>query len=149
MYTFKLETLLNHRKYEEDNLKREFALIRRNLETEKQFHTELLEKEKQTAMELKRKQENGMQSAEVLTYHRYFERLSTEIEAQAGVVVKTENQLSGKRDELSKARKNREILEKLKEKGLKDYTDKMLKKEMDFINEIAVNRHYRQNKNGE
>ena len=56
-----------------------------------------------------------------------------------------------KQDALLEAMKKRQILEKLKDQGIDRYNQMMLKKEMDFIDEIAVNQFVRKtiNVNGD
>jgi flagellar protein FliJ len=73
------------------------------------------------------------------------------MERQQATLGKLKDAESEKQNELLEAIKRRQILEKLKEQGLDRYNRAMLKKEMELIDELAVNRFARKmiNANGE
>jgi len=62
---------------------------------------------------------------------------------QATVVSEIRDRESKKQGELLNVMKKRQILEKLKDQGLDRYNQRLLKKEMDFIDEMAVNQFVR------
>lgn len=143
MYTFKMQTVLDHRQFIEDNLKKEHAEIRQLLTAAQQQMESLKRKEKDTAAALKREQEEGVSSGQVVGYHAYLKRLSDRIASQMTVVNEIKDQELKKQLELLEAMKKRQILEKLKDQDLDRYHRIMLKKEMNFIDEIAVNQFVR------
>jgi flagellar FliJ protein len=145
MYTFKLQTVLDHRQFIEDNLKKEFADIRQQALAARQELETLKKKEMNTAAVLKQEQAAGLSSAQVVAYQAYLNRLAVRMDRQALLINEIEEKESQKQDELLDAMKKRQILEKLKDQGLDRYRASMSQKEMKFIDEIAVNQFVRKN----
>ena len=143
MYTFKLQAVLDHRHFIEDNLKKELAEFRQQAMAAQQQLNSMKRKEMETAMELEQKQVDGLSSDAVVAYHTYLKRLSERIANQVTVLIEIEGKASEKQAALVDAMKKRQILEKLKDQGLDRYNQMMLKKEMNFIDEIAVNQFVR------
>jgi len=143
MYTFNLQVFLDHRQYVEDNLKKELAEIKQQVLAARRQLDALKRKEMDTAAALKTEQEQGLSSDQVVAYHNYLKRLASHMVSQKDVVHETKEKETAKQNELVEAVKKRQILEKLKDQGLDRYNQAMLKKEMDFIDEIAVNRFVR------
>jgi len=143
MYTFKLQTVLDHRQYIEDNLKKEFADIRQQAITAQQELESLKVKEMNTAAVLKQEQAAGLSSDQVVAYHAYLNRVFDRITRQTTVIGEIREKESEKQNELLEAMKRRQILEKLRDRGLDRYNEIMLKKERTFIDEIAVKQFVR------
>ena len=143
MYTFNMQTVLDHRQFIEDNLKKELADIRQQATATQQQIKSLKRKEMDTVTALKREQAEGVSSDQVVAYHAYLKQLSDRIARQITVACEIKDRESNKQDELLEAMKKRQILEKLKEQGLDRYNQMMLKKEINFIDEIAVNQFVR------
>lgn len=145
MYTFKLQTVLDHRQFVEDNLKKEFSDIRQQAVAARQEMETLKRKEMNTAEALKQEQAAGLSSAQVVSYHAYLTRLADRMDRQALLIDEIEEKESQKQDELLAAMKRRQILEKLKDQGFDRYQATMSQKERKFIDEIAVNQFVRKN----
>ena len=143
MYTFNMQTVLDHRQFIEDQLKKDLAEIRQLAMAAHQQMTLLKSKEIDTRAALKREQAKGVSSDQVVAYHAYLQRLSAGIAKQLAIISEIKDRETKKQDELLAAMKKRQILEKLKDQGLDRYNQMMLKKEMNFIDEIAVNRFVR------
>jgi flagellar FliJ protein len=151
MYTFNLQIVLDHRHVIEDNLKKELAEIKQQVTQARHQLDTMKRKEMDTAAVLKDEQAKGLSSDGVIAYHAYLKRLADRIERQTSTLGKLVETESEKQNELLEAMKRRQILEKLKEQGLDRYNQALLKKEMDLIDELAVNRFARKmiNANGE
>lgn len=143
MYTFKMQTVLDHRQFIEDNLKKEHAEICQQVMAAQQQMESLKRKEADTVAALKQEQTKGVSSHQVVAYHTYLKRLSDRLARQMTVVSEIKDQELKKQDELREAMKKRQILEKLKDQDFDRYHQMILKKEMNFIDEIAVNRFVR------
>ncbi len=143
MYIFNLQAVLDHRQLVEDQLKRELAQIQRRLKTAQQEMGSLENRVNATMATLQQEQAVGMSSDQVVSVHTYLRRLAGQITTHKGLLADLEAQRSTKRDELNDALKRRKILENLKEQGLERYQRKIAKKEMNFIDEIAVSRFAR------
>ena len=143
MYKFTLESLLNHRKYIEDILQKDFAESKRILSDEKKQLRKFEIEKQECWTQLQQKQREGQPAAEIVVYMNYIEKLSKNIGDQRQRVLAAQKTFGQKRLALIEAMKKRKILEKLKAKGLKEYQQVMKKKELDHMNEIAVNQHNR------
>ncbi|GAB6908855.1 hypothetical protein DESC_300068 [Desulfosarcina cetonica] len=145
MYTFKLQVVLDHRQFLEDNLKKELAEIRQQAQAAKKVLEQMRNKEMQTIAELKDEQTKGLSSDFVVAYHTYLERLSERMINQQATIKKIEALIAKKQDGVLEAMKKRQILEKLKERGLERYNQTVSRSETNFINEIAINQYARKN----
>ena len=144
MYKFNLESLLNHRRYQEEILQKELALSKRNL-TEAQQKLRLIKREKHKySQELQWRQKEKAFAFEIGLYLRYLERLSKNLDVQKNRVLAAEKNLHLKRKELIEIMKKRKALDKLKEKGRMRYRGQILKEDRNFMDEIASNRFGRE-----
>jgi len=143
MYTFNMQTVLDHRQFIEDQLKKDLAEIRQQVMAAHQQLKLLKRKEMDTRTALKQEQAEGVSSDQVVAYHAYFKRLSDRIARQVTVISEIRDRESKKQDALLESMKKRQILEKLKDQSLDRYNQMMLKKEMNFIDEVAINRYVR------
>ncbi|GEM_PF-452629 len=143
MYTFKLQGVLDHRQFLEDNHKKQLAEIRNQLIAAQQKLQSLKGREMNTTAALKREQTTGLSSDQVVAYHVYLKRLIERITKQKTVIDEIKKRESEKQDEMLEAMKRRKILDKLKAQGLDHYRQMVLKREMKFIDEIAVNQFVR------
>ena len=148
MFTFKLQSVLDHRQMIEDNIKKELAGIRqRVIDNQKKLEV-LMQKEIDTAYALKKDQAQGLASDSVVAYHAYLKNLSERIFKQRQVIDDIKKEEADKQEALLEAMKKRQILEKLKEQGMDRYRKDVLDKERAFIDEIAVNQFVRSNMSG-
>jgi flagellar FliJ protein len=137
MYRFNLEPLLNHRRYLEEVLQKELADLKIRLEAEKDKLWALRQKKRKTVLQLEEKQTDGRSASEIKLYVDFLEQLLKKVEAQRKKVLEAERLFSLKRQDLVTAMKKRKILERLKEKGLQAYEQEQLKKERNFMDEVA------------
>lgn len=144
MYAFKLQPVLDHRQFIEDNLKKELAEFKQQVLLTRQKLDSMKRKEMATLSALKQDQQKGISSDQVLAYHAYLKQLWEHIARQQAAVEEMEQQESEKQATLIAAMKRRQVLEKLKQQGLDRYNQAILKKETDFIDEIAVNQFVRE-----
>ena len=144
IYTFKLQAVLDHRQFLEDNLKKELAELRQ-AQTDAEDRLKMLnEKEHRTRETLSREQARGLFSNQVVTYHAYLKRLDDQIDSQKAEISVISERVIKKQDEVLDAMKNRQILEKLKEKDHERFNLNLQHKETAFTDEIAVSRFARQ-----
>ena len=139
MYRFNLEPLLNHRRYQEEILQKELAGLKTRLAAEKDKLRVLKKKKRQYLGQLQLKQQSGRPVSEIRLYLHFVDHLSKEMNAQNQRVLRAEKGFNLKRQDLIQAMKKRKTLEKLQEKGFQAHQQKMLKKERDFMDEVAGN----------
>jgi len=137
MYRFNLEPLLNHRRYQEEILQRELAGLKKRLAAEKTKLRVLKKKMREYLQHLQQKQKKGTCASEIKLFFDFADHISKEIQTQYRKVVAAEQNFSLKREELIAVMKKRKVLDKLKEKGWQAYQQKLLKKERDFMDEVA------------
>lgn len=151
MHRFNMQTVLDHRQFVEDLLKKDLAEIRQQAMAAHQQMNLLERKEMDTHTALKQEQAKGVSSDQVVAYHAYLKQLSERIARQVTVLSEIRERESKKQDALLEAMKKRQILEKLKDQSLERYNLMLLKKEMNFIDEMAINQYARKtiHKSGE
>ena len=143
MYRFNLEALLQYRVFIEKKLQKEFIILKQALFDEKEkLNTYIKEREK-NMIEFDQKHQEGISVSTSLLYKNFFYRLEKELEQQKAQVDQVKKQVDEKNSDLIDAIKKRKMLDKLKEKGLQLYMDKLAKKEQKFIDEVAINNYIR------
>lgn len=143
MTIFRLQAVLDHRQFVEDCLKKELADVQKQVSSARQQLDALHQKERQTVEAMQQEQKAGLASHQAVAYHTYLRRLARRIGDQRRVVDEMRSLAAQKQTDLIGAMKNRQILETLREHSMDRHHRAMLKKEMDFIDEIAVNRFAR------
>ena len=138
MYKFNLESLLNHRRYQEEILQKELANLKTLLAAEKQKLRVTKKKKRKYLRQLRQKQKESRAVSEIKLYLDFVDRLSKDLAAQNHRVVKAERRFNQKRQDLIVALKRRKTLDKLKEKGRQAHQQKILKKERDFMDEVST-----------
>ncbi len=141
-YRFKLEALMNFRKFQEDALQKEMADAQRIRDREAEMLKKLVASSRKTQNDLKLKQQEGASGPCLLIYSDYLAKLASDIFSQKHKLAEAEKMLQKKRDALLDAMQKRKTLEKLKEKGLKTYMESLSSEEEKFINEMAISRFY-------
>jgi len=139
MYKFNLEPVLNQRKFVEENLQKELAVLKKLLADEKKMLANFKKAENEVLGELQQRKEESSTISDILLYVSFIEQLSRDIEKQEKRVFDAEKRFDQKREDLIEAMKKRKILEKLKEKRLELYQQEVIKKERDFLNEVGIN----------
>jgi len=137
MYKFPLGAVLKHRKFLEENLQKELGLLKRVLVDERKKFAGFKKARKEFSGELQKKRKKGITISETLLYVRYNEQLSRQLDKQKERILEAEKDVDKKREDLIGAMKNRKVLEKLKEKGWETYRRNLMKKELNFMDEMA------------
>jgi flagellar FliJ protein len=137
MYRFNLESLLNHRRYQEEVLQKELAGAKIRLAAEKDKLWILRQKKRKYVQQLQEKQTDGRPASEIKLFVDFVEQLSKEMEAQRQNVLQAERDFNLKRQDLIAAMKKRKTLDRLKEKGLQAYEKEQFKKERSLMDEVA------------
>lgn len=137
MYKFPLAAVLNHRRFLEDQLKKELSLLNQELSIATDRLSELNNQNNRLATEIKTKMEMGAVVSELLFNVEYMGKLLRDIDSQKKMIDQIAIKINLKRIEVIEGMKNRMTLEKLEEKGLEAYKRLLLNKEQNFINEMA------------
>lgn len=138
MFHFTLQPLLNHRKFVEKILKKELAESEKSLEAEKRKLLVYENQANRMIREMESKAEGKAVLSEIRLYARSHERLAHETEQQHEKISHVARLSGEKRYRLVEAMKKRKVVDKLKEKRLKNYRVEINRQEQAFNNEIAV-----------
>jgi flagellar protein FliJ len=139
MYKFSLEPVLKYRKLLEEDLQKDFAILKRQLLDEKVRLSNFEQVRDRFRGELQQKQMKNFNVSDILLYTDFLQEVSKEIEKQSKKILEAEKRVDQKREELVGAMKNRKIIDRLREKGLKAHVQELSKKEQDLMNEAAIN----------
>jgi flagellar FliJ protein len=80
---------------------------------------------------------------ESILYRDYLKGMSKKIKAQREIVAKAKIELDKKQEELLIATKKRKVLEKVREKHMKEFMDGLERKERIFTDEMGIRRYQR------
>lgn len=139
MYKFSLEPVLKYRKLLEEDLQKDFAVLKRQLLDERERLSNFEQVRDRFSGELQQKQVKSISVSDILLYSDYLQQVSKEIEKQSEKILEAEKSVDRKREELVGAMRNRKTIDRLREKGLKAYVQELSKKEQGLMNEAAIN----------
>ena len=143
MFHFPLQPLLNHRRHVEEELQKEMAVVQQQLDGERQRADALCRSLVNHRQQLDSMQRNGDHAGNLLMMVRHLGHLASEVSRQEEMLRRAAQRVEEKRSDLIEAVKQRKVIEKLKEKAKQAYQDEASKKEMRLINEIAIGRYNR------
>jgi flagellar export protein FliJ len=143
MYRFKLEALLNHRRYQEEVCQKELAQAQRELSDErvKLNRKKIVKQESLEKLQAKKKENPTV--SDIMLHMNYLTELSKDIENQALRVQKSTKYVDQKRHELISIMKKRKTLKKIKNTDLQAYQQKLTQDERKLMDEVASTRHVR------
>lgn len=136
-FSFKLQSLLNVKQQLEDNFKNELGKAIQVLESEKDLLCALENELEECRQDLGKGFKGKITVENIKKYNLYIESLSIKIKAQNDRVNKARKYVDKIRDELLKVVKDRQILEKYKEKKYSDYMQELVKDEQKTNDEIT------------
>ena len=143
MYRFRLETLLRRRKQIEDMRQTELSAQRVEFEQASRSLEQVKLHRSEVEGKLKQKLTKRTTVADLITFQKFLHRLSDHLHKQKKVVATAQQKVDEKQVMLIDAMKSRKILDKLKEKESAAYGQQLMKKEQNFMNEIAGGRYVR------
>ncbi len=143
MFRFKLEALLNHRRYQEDICQQELARAEHKLADEQGKLRQLKHIKRDHILKLQAKQRERFSTAEMMLCVNYIQQLSRQIEAQKIGVRDAAKQVNRRRNDLIRIVKKRKTLETLKEKQRQTHNQEMIRDERKQMDEVASLRHVR------
>lgn len=143
MYRFRLEALLNHRRYQEEVCQKELAQAQRKLSDElgKLNRKKIVKQE--SLEKLQTKKNKNPTVTDIMLHMNYLTQLSKDIEKQALQVQKSTKLVDQKRQELISIMKKRKTLKKIKYKDWQAYQQKLMQDERKLMDEVASIRHVR------
>ena len=141
MYRFNLQVVLNYRKRIEEGLQMELSGVQRELESAKQVFFAYQREKGYYEEELAKREAREVNIDESILYRDYLKGMNRKIKAQREIVAKAKIEVDKKQEELLIATKKRKVLEKVREKHMKEFMDDLERKERIFTDEISVQRY--------
>ena len=141
MYRFNLQVVLNYRKRIEEGLQMELSGVQRELESAKQVFFAYQREKGYYEEELTKREAREVNIDESILYRDYLKGMNRKIKAQREIVAKAKIEVDKKQEELLIATKKRKVLEKVREKHMKEFMDDLERKERIFTDEISVQRY--------
>lgn len=135
---FKLEQVLVYRDEMEKLCKHEFATAKQGFEKAQDDLQREERRVKELTKEFCSQQQNLECIDELRMYSDFFARKRDEIKGQKERVEHLDLVLNERREELLEATRDKKVLESLKEKKAKEFRREMNQKELNFLDEISV-----------
>ena len=135
---FKLQSVLNYRQSLEDQAQQQLAasLQRKGaLEVELQRQHDALQ---QHDAELKERQQAGLTVAEIELFETQIQHCRRLIEHLQEQLQRLDRQIVGEREELLNAARDKQVMEKLKDKQEAEYRKELSRKERQILDEISL-----------
>ena len=143
-FTFRLQTVLEHKHRLEDLAQLEHARAQAAQSIEERSLAQLHDAEARGFAELERQRFDGRLDIEALQLGMtYLDALKVQITRQAQVVARVRKATDAKREALVAAMQERKALERLREKQLKDFMLAQSRRELAEQDEMVVMRHAR------
>ena len=140
-FKYKFSTLLNVRKIQENIAQQAFSQAQRYVRTLLAMRDQVLTRRDTLRAELMTRMGQGLSSTEVKLYYDYLLYLEKGLERIDENIKTAEQQVDVKREELLKAKRSSKAISRLKEIHQARYDETLRKKDMIFLDEIAVLRH--------
>jgi len=140
---FKLESLLNHRRFVEDARQKAFAQTQKQVFEARQIVERLEGEHLRLARELKENMQTPGPASENALYATYLASLVNRLDEQRQRVKEAEKKRDEQKVSLLEAVKNRKMIERLKEVHTCQFDQYCLKKEQESSDEIGIQQHSR------
>lgn len=137
-FRFRFQTLLKVRRIQEDLARQAFAQAQKHLMALEAANEQVRAQKEIVTAELMVGLSKGMPALEVGRVYNYMYHLDETLDRIRDAMEKARLSLEQRRLELIRAKKSHRIMERLKEIHLERHSREENKKDMDFIDEIAV-----------
>jgi len=146
MFSFRLQSVLNYRAALEEKRLGEYAEAKKRFDEARKVLLSLNEQQARLLAEIKMLQSKPFSAVDLAMHLSLFEQCKAKKERQELVVSQLLKELQKCRALLLEARKERKIMDNLKERKRKEYDAELMSQERKAIDETAVNRYVRKEK---
>ncbi|MEW6379319.1 MAG: flagellar export protein FliJ [bacterium] len=140
MKRFHLQSVLEYRQSLEEEAQREFSELQSNLVREVELGSRIQGQIAAWQEKFRGRQHQSIYSAEIDLYQKFLSFLTDEAARQREKIRSLELAVEEKRQILLEARKEKKIMDRLKEKTLSLWEKEMLKEEQKTLDERAIRR---------
>ncbi len=143
-FRFPLQRLLEIRQHKENIIKNQMAQIQRKKISYQQKKEAMLERYAEGIKNMKNEKKSRILSiAKFQLYQNYFGYLKNQVDKQDALIKLVNDEIKIMSKKLIEARKEKRILERLREKSLQKYFYELRKEEQNFFDEVGTNRFAR------
>ena len=139
-FTFKLESVLNYRKFMEKKQMMRLMKHNRACEGLKLSISRLAAQRSDMALKCSRAGAQGASVFEYLAYKSYLDTLQEDIEAARCELREEERRAREQEAVLKQETIKRKVLERLKELRLEDHREMIVKLEQEYLDELVINK---------
>jgi len=140
-FRFKFETLMNVRKIRENIAQQAFSEAQRNHQTLLAMKEQIEARRDDIRNDLMNRMKRGLGATEVRMYYDYLSHIKRALVRLDENILAAEKQVDLKREKLLEAKREHKAMERLREIHQARFDAAERKKEMNFIDEIAISRH--------
>ena len=140
VFRFHLQQILNFRRQHEETKEFELAQAQRVFKQEEERLAFFRNRRDQCQQALIDRQKAGVSPGEISIYHAYAEHMKEKIQGQIEVLETARKQVDDKKEEVLAARKDRKILDRLREKKHQAFLADSMRQERKQLDEVAVGR---------
>lgn len=138
MFKFRLQSVLDYRKQAEENLRYQFADVKRRLNYEREMLERFKIKRFDLIGRLKEMRKGKFHPVDISLYFSRIDHMKNQEGKQQETVFNINGELEEKRSDLTDAVKKRKMLEIIKEKKLQEYRMCMAGKERKELDELGI-----------
>ncbi len=135
---FKLQSVLNYRQILEDQARQKLA---ESLQQKTRLEEQLRQQQQATRQldtELKERQEQGLSVAEMNLFESQIQHRQRQLSHLQTNLQVLESAILGQREDLLQVARDRQVIEKLKEKREREYRQELSRKEREMLDEICL-----------
>jgi len=140
-FSFRLETLLQHRHHLEEKERTKFSAIRNELMREMNHIQGLRAEKAQALAELVQKKSGDCDLWEITWHYRFLDRIALELERSARRITELEGRLETQKQVMIEAMRDKKMLENLRSKREKEYLTLLERTEQKSVDDIVVTRY--------
>ena len=137
-FRFRLETLLDFRKIQQEQAQLVFLKANDQLRREKELLVEFEEKLAENVQLLRVSQQQSLSVEKLKFFQYYFDKINKDIVKQKECIVQATTYCQECLQNLAEAEKNHKIVEKFREKKLQHYQNEAIIEEQKLLDEIGL-----------
>jgi len=140
-FSFRLETLLQHRHHLEEKERTKFSAIRNELLAEVDHIQALRTTQAQALAELAQTKSGDCDAQEITWHYRFLDRIALELERSARRIAELEGKLEIQKQVMIEAMRDKKMIENLRSKREKEFLTALERAEQKSVDEIVVTRY--------
>ncbi|MCF6149313.1 MAG: flagellar export protein FliJ [Candidatus Kuenenia sp.] len=141
-FRFKFQKLLDLEKFREEEIAKELKKVQKKLHEEQKMELLLKSLLETRQSEMTKMLQTYADASAFVLFESYFTKLNGDIIAQRSKIKKISEEVEQVRQRLLSVFKKRKLLEKLRERHVKEFDDQEKRLESKKLDEIATNRFY-------